>query len=340
MLLKTPIEVFWCLTDRCNLKCNFCLSLSDPGTREDELRTEQRALILQDLIACNILKVCLTGGEPLLIPETLDYVRILKQNGIFTVLTTNAVLLDPAALRLLSEYGLDRIQVSIHASTPELNNAIMGGRAFDRIIKALGWIRDTGIDLHIKVTITEQNVHDLPQLLEQLQRFKPSLINASEVTATGRGFLNYETLRPSLEGLAQARDHIEALSQKGMNISFRSHSLFFEELGRPSTCTLGDETAATCLILPNGNMTPCTPAHVLGLSDSVLEHGVQCAWERLPLYRQFLQTENIQGRCRSCELLQECKGGCRAEACLYTNDVWGEYTPCVRLEQTEKEVIR
>lgn len=331
MLLKTPIEVFWCLTDRCNLRCNFCLSKSDPGIRENELGAEQRARIFDDLLDCKVMKVNLSGGEPLLIPETLGYVKRLAERQIFTVLTTNGTLLDRGSVRQLAQKGLNRIQISIHGSRPEINDPIMGGEAFDRIIQALAWIRETGLALHIKITLTRQNIHDLPRLIETLVPFGPSLINASEVTATGRGFLNYDLLRPSIEELSKARDNVEVFNQRGLPLSFRSHSLHFQETGRPSTCTIGDPTAATCLILPDGNMTPCTPAYIWGLSNHVLEHGVRGAWERLPLYAQFLQPERLQGHCRSCKDLHECKGGCRAEAYCYTNDIWGEYTPCIRL---------
>ena len=335
MLLKTPVEVFWCLTDRCNMACNFCLSESDLEIHDHELDAEKRAMILEDLIQCRVLKVYLTGGEPLLIPETLDYVGRLRENGIFTVLTTNGILLDPATVQGLKDYGLNRIQVSLHGSRPEINDAIMGGHAFDRIIKALGWIHDAGLDLHIKVTITRENIHDLSRLVHKLLPFEPSLINASEMTPTGRGFLNYESLRPLEKELREAMDSIRSLNEMGVKVSFRNHTLFFNEIGRPSTCTVGSETASTCLIMPDGNMTPCTPAHVWGLSNNVLEYGIQGAWEQIPLYAQFLQEENLQGRCRGCELLHECKGGCRAEAYLRTDDVWGEYAPCVRLSQTK-----
>lgn len=337
MLLKTPLEVFWCLTDRCNMRCRFCLSESDLKIRENELRAEQRAVILEDLIGCRTLKVYLTGGEPLLVPETLGYVKRLRDNGIFVVLTTNAVLLDPMSIQRLADYGLNRIQVSIHGSTPEINDPVMGWHAFDRIMKAFAWIRDSGIDLHIKTTITRQNVQDLPHLAQKLLAFGPSLINMSEVTATGRGFRNYESLRPSLEELSQARDQIGAINEQGANVSFRSHSLYFSEIGRPSTCTVGDESASACLIMPDGSMTPCTPAHVWGLANNVLEEGIKGAWEQLPLYAQFLQPDKVEGRCRSCELLQECKGGCRAEAYCYTHNIWGEYAPCIRLSREHEE---
>ena len=299
MILKTPTQIYWCLTDRCNLRCSFCLSESDPLGRDKELDAEKRALILDDIILSRAMKVYLTGGEPLLIPETLDYANHLLENNIFTVLTTNGILLDQQTIAQCADMGLNRIQLSIHGSHPELNDSIMGGHAYERIMIALGLIHKAGIDLHLKITMTQQNIQDVPALIEQLRRFEPSLINASEVMATGRGFLNYESLRPSIEDLSRARDQIETCNQEGLNVSFKSHSLFFDEVGRPSTCTVGDETSSVCLIMPNGNMTPCTPAHIWGLSNNVLEYGIKGAWEQLPLYGQFIQADKVQGRCRS-----------------------------------------
>ncbi len=337
MLLNAPLQVFWCLTDRCNLRCNFCLSESDAGVRDNELSAAERAVILDELIANRVLKVYLTGGEPLLIPHTLDYVKRLRKAGIFTVLTTNGVLLDRTVIEELAAYGINRIQVSLHGATARTNDAIMGGPAFGHIHQALGWIRDSGVDLHVKVTLTRENAEELPRLIRTLAPFSPCLINVSELVATGRGFENYEALRPSFETLEKARNEIADLRDAGLNVSFKNHSLASAESGRPGTCTVGSDRASSCLILPDGNMTPCTPAHVWGLSNSVLEHGLQGAWYRLPLYREFLAAEKLQGRCKECDVVQVCKGGCRAEAYLYTRNIWGEYPACVRLSHEVKE---
>ncbi len=337
MILNAPLQVFWCLTDRCNLHCNFCLSESDSGTRMHELSVGQRAVILDELITHRVLKVYLTGGEPLLIPETVDYVERLKEAGVFTVLTTNGVLLDPSVIQDLAGQEIDRIQVSLHGGTLETNDAIMGGPAFERILDALGWIREAGVDLHVKVTLTRENATELPRLIRSLAPFSPALVNVSELVATGRGFENYETLRPSLETLASVRKEIAALRDEGFNVSFKNHSLASAANGRPGTCTVGSGRASSCLILPDGNVTPCTPAHVWGLSNNVLEHGLQGAWHRLPLYREFLAPEKLQGHCKACDVVEECKGGCRAEAYLYTHNVWSEYPGCVRIPHEEKE---
>lgn len=331
MLLKTPVEVYWILTDRCNLRCNFCLSESDSAPRKHELTAAQRERVLHDLIQAEVLKVYLTGGEPLLIPETVDYVRLLSTHNVFTVLTTNGVLLDRQSIRRLDDCGLNRIQVSVHGSTPAMNDGIMGGPAFEAIMRTLEAISESGLDLHIKITATRENVHDLPRLVERLGAFGASLINIWEITPMGRGFHNREALQPPRSALETAREHVAEFNTRGMEVSFMSHTLQAAEYGRPSTCTVGNANATTCLIMADGNMTPCTPAHIWGLSNNVLEHGVQGAWHRLPRYARFIRPEKLRGGCQSCNLLEECRGGCRAEAYLFTNDVWGEDSPCIRL---------
>lgn len=331
MLLKTPVEVYWILTDRCNLRCNFCLSESDSASREQELTPAQREQVLHDLIDARVLKVYLTGGEPLLIPETVDYVRRLRAHNVFTVLTTNGVLLDRRSIGLLADHGLNRIQVSVHGSTAGTNDAIMGGPAFDSIMKNLAEISESALDLHIKITATTENIRDLPQLLDRLEPFGASLINIWEITPLGRGFHNRDALQPPPQSLIEARDRVAEVSARGMPVSFRSHTLQAAEDGRPSTCTVGNPNATTCLILADGNMTPCTPAHIWGLSNNVLVHGVKGSWHRLTHYDRFIRPEKLRGGCRSCDVLQECRGGCRAEAYLFTNDVWGEDSPCIRL---------
>ncbi|MDX1764527.1 MAG: radical SAM protein, partial [bacterium] len=262
MLLKTPLEVYWILTDRCNLKCNFCLSESDSAPRAQELAAEQREKVLQDLIQSKVLKVYLTGGEPLLIPETVDYVRRLRAHNVFTVLTTNGVLLDRRLIGHLEHCGLNRIQVSIHGSTPEMNDGIMGGPAFDAIMKNLDAISRSGLDLHLKITATRENIHDLPRLVEQLGAFGASLINIWEITPMGRGFYNRDALQPPIGALEEARARVADFNGRGMRVSFMSQTLQAAEFGRPSSCNVGNRTAATFLIMADGNMTPCTPAHI------------------------------------------------------------------------------
>ncbi|MCK8826132.1 GTP 3',8-cyclase MoaA [Natroniella acetigena] len=104
------------ITDRCNLRCQYCM----PETGVDNL-THQQLLSYEELIKVvrvaarlGIKKIRLTGGDPLVRRGIVDFVRMLKEiQGIEEVsLTTNGILLQEKGADLV-EAGLDRVNISL-----------------------------------------------------------------------------------------------------------------------------------------------------------------------------------------------------------------------------------
>jgi GTP 3',8-cyclase len=109
------------LTDRCNLRCNYCM----PAEGLDWLPTEQTLsddevvrLITIGVERLGIREVRFTGGEPLLRRGLVDIVSRTHALGVETSLTTNALGLTRTA-RALADAGLDRINASIDSVRPE-----------------------------------------------------------------------------------------------------------------------------------------------------------------------------------------------------------------------------
>jgi len=109
------------LTDRCNLRCNYCM----PAEGLDWLPTEQTLtddevvrLITIGVQRLGIREVRFTGGEPLLRRGLVDIVARTHVLGVETSLTTNALGLTRTA-QALADAGLDRINASIDSVRPE-----------------------------------------------------------------------------------------------------------------------------------------------------------------------------------------------------------------------------
>ncbi len=109
------------LTDRCNLRCNYCM----PAEGLDWLPTEQTLtddetvrLITIGVQRLGIREVRFTGGEPLLRRGLVDIVSRTHALGVETSLTTNALGLSRTA-QALADAGLDRINASIDTVRPE-----------------------------------------------------------------------------------------------------------------------------------------------------------------------------------------------------------------------------
>src|SRR5262249_20170158 len=76
--------------------------------------------IVDDLHHLGTRRVDLVGrGEPLLNPAVVDIVAHAKKREMLVILCTNAARLTPAFSDRFVELGLDRLNVSLNAGTPE-----------------------------------------------------------------------------------------------------------------------------------------------------------------------------------------------------------------------------
>ncbi|MFA9443794.1 GTP 3',8-cyclase MoaA [Egicoccus sp. AB-alg6-2] len=117
------------VTDRCNLRCRYCMPREVFGPeyafleRDELLRFEELTRLARIFVGLGVRKLRLTGGEPLLRRDLPDLVAALSaipaptedQPGLADLaLTTNGVLLRRFA-PALAEAGLRRITVSLDA---------------------------------------------------------------------------------------------------------------------------------------------------------------------------------------------------------------------------------
>jgi len=108
------------LTDRCNLRCRYCMPREVFGPdhafleRDELLSFEEIERLVRVFARLGVVKLRLTGGEPLLrrdLPELVA--RLVAVEGIQDIaLTTNGVLL-PQLAAPLAEAGLARVTVSL-----------------------------------------------------------------------------------------------------------------------------------------------------------------------------------------------------------------------------------
>jgi MoaA/NifB/PqqE/SkfB family radical SAM enzyme len=110
-----PRSISIMITDRCNLRCRMC---HYSYCESPEFSLNQAGFMPIELFK-RILDTCpgkpligLTGGEPLLHPQVLDFIKELKHRGFYCSLTTNGTFL-PARAAQLCESKLDLLVVSI-----------------------------------------------------------------------------------------------------------------------------------------------------------------------------------------------------------------------------------
>ena len=123
------------VTDRCNLRCNYCMPAEIFGAdhaflpRAEILTFEEIARVVRVAAGLGVRKVRLTGGEPLLRRDLPVLVRLLAGiAGLEDIaLTTNGLLLAGQA-ESLRQAGLQRVTVSLDALDDALFRRMTGAR--------------------------------------------------------------------------------------------------------------------------------------------------------------------------------------------------------------------
>jgi cyclic pyranopterin phosphate synthase len=115
------------VTDRCNLRCEYCMPEEEYRwlPKEHLLRFEELARLVGVFTGLGVHKVRLTGGEPLLRHDLHRLVAMLARNPALDdlALTTNGILLAEQAEEL-RDAGLHRITVSLDTLRAEVFEAL------------------------------------------------------------------------------------------------------------------------------------------------------------------------------------------------------------------------
>jgi cyclic pyranopterin phosphate synthase len=127
------------VTDRCNLRCTYCMPEDVTFRDKSELLTfEELAAVVRVAAALGVNKVRLTGGEPLMRKELHKLVRLLGAvPGIDDIgLTTNGVLLADHAGELFAA-GLRRLNVSLDTLDEGRFRALARRDGLPRVLEGL-----------------------------------------------------------------------------------------------------------------------------------------------------------------------------------------------------------
>ena len=128
------------LTDRCNLRCIYCMPPHGVEWKpmEDILSYEEIEKLTRVAVGEGIRKIRLTGGEPLVRPGVEGFIsRLVHDVGVEAVaLTTNGTLLKDKA-QALRDAGLERINISLDSMDPEVFKEITRGGNLQTVLDGI-----------------------------------------------------------------------------------------------------------------------------------------------------------------------------------------------------------
>lgn len=143
------------VTDRCDLRCRYCMSEAMTFLPKDKLLSlDEMALIAERFIARGVRKIRLSGGEPLVRRDLIDLVRRLGRHvgaGLDEVtLTTNGTRLAEHA-EALFDAGVRRINVSLDSRDPETFRYITRHGDVAKVLEGIAAAKSAGLAVKINM---------------------------------------------------------------------------------------------------------------------------------------------------------------------------------------------
>jgi len=179
------------VTDRCNLRCRYCMPEEGiPLIRHDDILTYEEILRIVRVFAKEgISKVRLTGGEPLVRKEIVDFIsRLSRIEEIKDLsLTTNGILLKEFA-EALKRAGLKRVNISLDSLRRERFFEITRRDDFDRVWSGIEEAQRVGLT-PIKINmvaiqgLNDDEIEDFARLTLRL----PVTVRYIEYMPSGNG---------------------------------------------------------------------------------------------------------------------------------------------------------
>jgi heme d1 biosynthesis radical SAM protein NirJ len=185
--------VIWNLIRRCNLACQHCYSISADIDFPGELTTREIHATMDDLAGFGVPVLILSGGEPLLHRDIFPISRRARTMGFYVGLSTNGTLIDAAMLPRIAEVGYDYVGISLDGIAQTHDRFRRKAGAYDASLRAVRLLRDAGIKVGLRFTLTQDNAHDLPALLELMEQERVDKFYLSHLNYGGRGNINRKT---------------------------------------------------------------------------------------------------------------------------------------------------
>ncbi len=343
--------VIWNLIRRCNLACQHCYSISADIDFPGELTTPQIYATMDDLKSFGVPVLILSGGEPLLHPDIFAISRRAKAMGFYVGLSTNGTLIDAALLPQIAAIGYVYVGISLVGIAQTHDRFRRKAGAYDASLGAVRLLRDAGIKVGLRFTLTQDNAHDLPALLELIEREDVDKFYLSHLNYGGRGNINRKTdaalatTRRAMDLLFEACwRHLEAGRPKefvsGNNDADGVYLLHWVRARFPERAAQveaklaqwgGNASGVNVANIDNlGNVHPDTFwwDHTLG---NVKERPFSEIWRDTsdPIMAGLkARPRRVGGRCGGCAYFATCGGNPRVRAWQAFGDPWAEDPAC------------
>jgi len=344
--------VVWNSTQRCNLKCRHCYSMSENTDYHNELTTEEAKRFIDDLATFGTPCLLFSGGEPLMRPDLVELLNYCKEVNLPTAISTNGTLITDDYASSFRDAGVRYVGISLDG-VGEVNDAFRGvPGTFEKVTNAFRILKRNDVKSGLRFTLSKDNLKSLVATFRFIEEAAIERICFYHVVPVGRAS-DHSELIPSHRDIRDALDHIVHWTANAIQshpnlevLTVDNHAdniyLYLKaidsnhdpkrivELIKNNGGAKLSSGVGIAAVDPTGNIHPDQFWLKLNLGN-IRNLSFSKTWsdrDNWMLDGLRHRTRLIGGRCGGCHWLELCGGGLRSRADARFNDPWAEDPGC------------
>lgn len=201
----------------CNQKCVFCSESARMDTHvRNPLSLEEMARVVLRKRKEGCEHITFVGGEPTVVPQFLDLLKITKKLGYKTLLITNGGRMSQTKFAAQALPHLDEMVLSIHGHTPELHDGLvheeLGFAKINKVFALLGRAKRRPFVI-TNTVVLRQNIGHVREIVDYLTKV-PVVDHCllSNIAPDGRALEHYLDQSIRLKQLGDLAPELSALA--------------------------------------------------------------------------------------------------------------------------------
>ncbi|WP_407420152.1 radical SAM/SPASM domain-containing protein [Barnesiella intestinihominis] len=277
-----PTSIHVEIASECNERCIHCYI---PHEFKQDLMDENLFnLVLSQAIELNLLHITISGGEPMLHPRFIDFMRKCREADMSVNILSNLTLLNNEMIEEMKLNPLLSVQTSIYSMQENIHDGITHQKgSLNKTVASVIKLIENHIPVQISCPILKNNVNSYREVKEWAVKHNISAgIDYSIIAQYNHNKKNINC-RLSIEEL-----------KNFISEQFSSDSLFRDEIEKEITerrkKTGDDYICSICnssiCIGPNGNVFPCVgwSSKILG---NIKSQSLQDVWMKSEAVKQL-----------------------------------------------------
>lgn len=336
--MVSPFVLGLIITNKCNLKCVHCINSAGENDVL-ELPFETIKNLIDDAVHSKIPVLDINGGEPFVRNDLDNILDYAISKGMKTQVTTNGTLITN---QWLQKYKgkVSALRISIDSPFPEVHDKFRGAAgSFEKTLNNVINARKNGFLVQIQTTISRLNQDSIEKMVELMVKCDVTALNVLFLVPAGKGaelskevlspkelkqfILNYHNIK---KRLIESKAALKLVEECPQNVTLTKNGGGKQK----SKCGAG---FTEMVVLNDGYALPCA-AFIARREDfraidlDARKNSLLTIYKDSVLFKQVRQVQSITGKCKDCDYLIGCGGGCRAAAYLASGDIFHEDVIC------------